>query len=336
MCARNERGGHVNPQLPLTELSLESLRQILPVDFIRQLSKVYLCGNYGDPIMAKDCAAVFRYFREQNPKLNLGMHTNGGARDVAFWKDLAGSASYVRFGIDGLRDTNHLYRQGVSWDLLERNVRAFIEAGGRAEWDFLVFKHNQHQVEEAKALAAEWGIQSFNIKTTSRFFSTHQQKLLPSVQVRNAQNEPSHELQRTDDVQFENQFYAEQEEIRLRYGSLQNYWDQTQISCRVGLEKSLYLSADGLALPCCWVGNEVHSKFFDPTKNQLKRMLLELPEKDDPLNALKHGLQAVVEGNFFQSALPTSWERKSLDDGKLKVCARTCGQGLRPFEAQFQ
>ena len=35
-----------------------------------------------------------------------------------------------------------------------RNVRAFVEAGGgNAEWDFIVFRHNEHQVEQARMLA---------------------------------------------------------------------------------------------------------------------------------------------------------------------------------------
>ena len=34
----------------------------------------------------------------------------------------------VIFSVDGLRDTNHLYRQGVNWDNVERNMQAFINA----------------------------------------------------------------------------------------------------------------------------------------------------------------------------------------------------------------
>ena len=75
----------------------------------------------------------------------LSMNTNAGARDEAWWTELAqiyGRMGAVIFSVDGLRDTNHIYRQNVVWDNVERNMRAFINAGGRARWDFLIFEHN--------------------------------------------------------------------------------------------------------------------------------------------------------------------------------------------------
>ena len=101
----------------------------------------------------------------------LSMNTNGGARDVGWWKELAKvlkKPAAVIFSVDGLADTNHLYRQGVVWDHVEQNMRAFIEAGGRARWDFIVFDHNQHQVDEARLLSERWGVERFVVKKTGR------------------------------------------------------------------------------------------------------------------------------------------------------------------------
>ena len=36
-------------------------------------------------------------------------------------------------------------------------MKWYIKAGGVARWEFLVFKHNQHQIEEARQLANELG-----------------------------------------------------------------------------------------------------------------------------------------------------------------------------------
>jgi MoaA/NifB/PqqE/SkfB family radical SAM enzyme len=62
-CARSDHGGPLNPQLSLTELTLQDVTTILPPHFGAQLDSLYACGNYGDPIVARDCLQIFQYFR---------------------------------------------------------------------------------------------------------------------------------------------------------------------------------------------------------------------------------------------------------------------------------
>ena len=50
-----------------------------------------------------------------NPNIKIEMWTNGGARDTVFWKRMAQLKVHVIFGIDGLEDTNHLYRKNAKW-----------------------------------------------------------------------------------------------------------------------------------------------------------------------------------------------------------------------------
>lgn len=130
MCLRAVLGGKVNPQLPLVELNLKDIQTILPEPFVNQLDRIYMCGNYGDPIVASDTLEVFRYFRQVKPEIRLELFTNGSARNESWWRDLASVVNLCRFGIDGLEDTNHIYRRGTKWPLLMRNVEAFISSGG--------------------------------------------------------------------------------------------------------------------------------------------------------------------------------------------------------------
>ena len=116
MCDRNMNGEGLNPHLNLDELTLEDCKKIFSPEFIAQLKTMYMCGNHGDPIVAKDTLEIFRYFREYNPNMWLSMNTNAGARDEAWWTELAQVFSRmgaVIFSVVGLSDTNHLYRQGV-------------------------------------------------------------------------------------------------------------------------------------------------------------------------------------------------------------------------------
>src|SRR6056300_339453 len=176
MCDRNMNGGDDNPHITNAELSYKDCVKIFDAAFIKQLNTMYMCGNLGDPIVAKDTLEVFRYFRENNPNMWLSMNTNAGAKDEDWWRSLArviGRRGAVIFSVDGLSDTNHLYRQNVVWENVERNMKAFISAGGRARWDFLIFQHNEHQVEEAEALANQWGVERFIKKKSGRFVTSN-------------------------------------------------------------------------------------------------------------------------------------------------------------------
>ena len=100
-CARNDGGGATNPLLPLVQLSLADVQAILPPTLLRQLRRVMLCGNYGDPIMARDCKETLAWMHCVSPDTRLSMHTNGGARSTRWWRELGGvmrGKNFVRFG----------------------------------------------------------------------------------------------------------------------------------------------------------------------------------------------------------------------------------------------
>ena len=156
-CDRNINGGEDNPYLKNAMLSSADYYEMFPRHFIEQLDSMYMCGNYGDPCISSYAIEGFRSFRNANPNIWLGMNTNGGARPEYFWEDLADAGVVVTFSIDGLEDTNHLYRQKVKWQNVMTNAQAFIDRGGRARWEFIVFKHNEHQVEEARQLSKDMG-----------------------------------------------------------------------------------------------------------------------------------------------------------------------------------
>ena len=98
------------------------------------------------------------------------MNTHAGAKSSEWWEELAevlGENGSVTFSVDGLEDTTLVHRQYVQWDKVVP-MKAFIGAGGRARWDYLVFKHNEHQVEEAERFAEDLGFEEFNAKRSSR------------------------------------------------------------------------------------------------------------------------------------------------------------------------
>ena len=332
MCDRNMNGKGINPHINLDELSLLDCVDIFQPEFIKQLDTMYMCGNLGDPIVAKDTLEIFEYFRSHNPNMWLSMNTNAGAKNEEWWRQLAevfGRMGAVIFSVDGLRDTNHLYRQGVVWDNVERNMRAFIDAGGRARWDYLIFEHNQHQVEEAEALAAEWGCEKFMKKKTGRFI-TQDSKKKESHQAVNRKGKQTQELKKPDE-KYLNKALSKQDVIINKYGTMDAYYDAAPIVCKVKKENSLFITAEGLALPCCWTAGRMYKWWHkDPKVEQIWDFI---PDKS-VLDARK-GLSKVFDSGIFED-IQNSWSKPSCSNGKLKVCSMKCGAEFDPFAEQFK
>lgn len=335
MCDRNQNGGAVNPHIDLSELTLEDTKHIFEPDFIKQLNTMYMCGNLGDPIVAKDTLEIFKYFRKHNSNMWLSMNTNAGARDSQWWTELAktfGRMGAVIFSVDGLEDTNHLYRQGVSWNAVNRSMKSFISAGGRARWDFLIFEHNQHQVEEAELLSKKLGFEKFVAKKTGRFVTANSHKK-DSHQAVDKKGNATTEIKKPD-KKFQNKALKKQDVIIEKYGSMDSYYDSAPINCKVKDEGNLFITAEGLAMPCCWTAGRMYKWWHkDPKIEQIWDFIDAVGGKD-AINAKKHGLKAVFDTGIFDK-IEESWSKPSCNQGKLKVCSMKCGKEFDPFTAQF-
>tara|TARA_B100000029_G_scaffold424498_1_gene432329 strand:- start:1238 stop:2299 length:1062 start_codon:yes stop_codon:yes gene_type:complete len=329
-CDRNIDGGEDNPYLTNAMLSSADYYEMFPVDFKEQLDYMYMCGNLGDPCISSYTVEGFRTFRRANDKMWLGMNTNGGARPEYFWEDLADIGVVVTFSIDGLEDTNHLYRQKVKWQTVMTNAQAFIDNGGRARWEFIVFKHNEHQIEEAELRAKNMGFEQFRTKKTGRFFSTVQHKGKESHQATNRKGEETQKLEKPKD-EYVNSALKKEKDLVTEHGSMEAYYDETPINCKAIEKNEIYVSAEGHVFPCCWTAGQQYKWYLKPREAPIWKLI------GDPNNISlrKHTLKEIVEGPFFK-AIEDSWSCSSIKDGKLKVCANKCGIGFDAYKAQWE
>lgn len=232
MCNRFE-GDEINPKLTLQDLSLEKVRSSIDLEFASNLDKMFMCGNHGDPAASAHALEIYEWFREVNPSITLGMNTNGGLRNTDWWsklgKILNRERDYVIFSIDGLEDTNHIYRRNVIWPKLMENAQAFISAGGRAHWEMLIFKHNEHQVEHAEKLSREMGFVFFRTKISRRFSTRPVSYLAPPER-------------------YHADFHSTAQDI----------------DCMALKDRSIYMDYLGRLLPCCWLGVDAvnHGKIY--------------------------------------------------------------------------
>jgi len=353
-CGRNINGGEVNPYLHDRELDLVSIQKIFSDTFIKQLSHIYLCGNFGDPIVAKDTLEVLRYFRKTNPSIKLSMNTNASARTEEYWIELAEILKpngHVIFSIDGLKDTNHLYRRNTNWDKIISNVKAFIGAGGVAHWEYIVFAHNEHQVEEARLISENLGFSHFQVKKTSRFYSSLTGQVKQGSKFIDRKGNEI-EIKMPDNPIYKNEGLKKidtqiipvitlpttYDEIKDRlnpelfnHSAIEAY-DKTVIDCKVKKEKNLYITAEGIVMPCCWMASTMYSWHHMHKRTQIWKYINKAGL--DNINAHKHTIEEILKGDFFKS-IESSWELPTCSQGKLTVCAKTCGKDLETFSKQY-
>lgn len=336
-CGRNKLGGAVNQYLKSTELSLQDIKTILPPATVRSLKRLYMCGNYGDPIVAKDTLEVFQYLRDENPDIRLGMNTNASAQTPDWWKRLGeifSNKGDIKFGIDGLEDSHHLYRKNTSFPKILENAKAFTEGGGHAHWEFIVFKHNEHQVEEAKQLSESLGFKKFTLKKTGRFFSNTKSKTNENQEVHKVDGSIDYIIEKPDNPDYQNKSLLKEEAIIEKFGSMDNYLNETPISCKVVKENSLYISAEGLAFPCCWTANQLYL-WYMPEKYGQVWDIVKRNGGLESISALKTPIAQIMEGPVFKE-IKESWSCPGLKQGKLKVCAKTCGSLFDQFKDQYK
>jgi hypothetical protein len=264
------------------------------------------------------------------------MNTNAGARDEAWWSELAkvfGRMGAVIFSVDGLRDTNHIYRQGVSWDAVERSMRSFTGAGGRARWDFLIFEHNQHQVECARTYSKILGFEKFVAKKTGRFVTAQSEKK-ESHQAVDRKGKKTAELKKPDE-KYQNAAIKQYDKVKEKHGSMDAYYDRAEIHCKVKDEGNLFITAEGLAMPCCWTAGRMYKWWHKDPKQEQVWNFIDAAGGKDAISAKKHGLRAVFDTGIFDN-IEASWTRASVAEGKLKVCSMKCGKEFDPFGSQFK
>jgi len=160
-CPRFTEDGHLHPDLPLGHLTLNMLKG-LDVAKLINLQIVTFEGDKGDPVMNPALLDLIALFPAD---VRINIATNGGIRSQYWWRQLAQIPNVVvNFSIDGLADTNHLYRVDVDYSKVMRNAQAFIEAGGTANWRCLIFQHNQHQIDSINQLSCKLGFSSVQFR----------------------------------------------------------------------------------------------------------------------------------------------------------------------------
>lgn len=192
---------------------------------IKNLKYMLFCGNLGDPIYHKDFHEISEHFFDVE---HLWVNTNG-MHKKSFWKRVLKTwpeNGKIILAIDGLKDTNHLYRVNSKWEKIQElfDLISSTKRKCKIEWKYIVFEHNHHQIDEAHDLSKKLGIDFFNIQKTRKL----------------------------DDKKNANGFLKEyQIDDYFKYKN--EYEDYLVPFCHTG--DLHYINAEGYYSPCCWWPN---------------------------------------------------------------------------------
>jgi MoaA/NifB/PqqE/SkfB family radical SAM enzyme len=318
MCSRNIHGGVENPLVNARTWTLEDFKTIVTTSVLQQISSISMCGGLGDPLMANDLIEMLSYVKEHKPNLHIHIHTNGSLRSKSWWTELANlrlEHLIVVFAIDGLSDTHSLYRIGTSYEKIIENADAFIKAGGNAEWVFIRFKHNEHQVDEAKRIAQEMGFKNFTMKDSSRFFFDGK------FPVYNKDRETIYNLESSQ--------YSEMKFIDRKI--VDNYKQvvaNADIKCFVKERKEVFIDAQGHLYGCCWIGTVPYQAQDEwasllPIRKEIIDQHNEMIGRFggyDGISTFIHSVESIIDSETYQTMWNELWGEK-----KMIMCARICG-----------
>lgn len=304
MCMRNYRGTEWNGGYPDAELTLAQIQSLLPRDFLAQLTELKINGNFGDFSLAKDAREILGYLLETVP---VTAETNGSTRSPDWWASLARPDLVIVFGIDGLEDTHHLYRQDTHWKKIIDNAKAYIDAGGRAIWKMIEFDHNRHQIDQCQQLARSLGF--------AEFYTINQGR--DNGPVFDRKGNFSHWLGTPwSNIHPQSGPMIEDHITWFRPGTAIPWIkdESVEINCRHIEQKEIYIAANGEISPCCYLGT-----FPTMMKHPGNAQVAELVNDN---NGLVHGIEHAIK---WFNRVEKSWQQPDIKSGRLYTCIATCG-----------
>ena len=324
MCLRNIHGGIDNPNLELNDWDINQFKNIFTDDVLCQVKSINFCGNYGDPIINNDLIDMCKYIKDNRFDIAVTINTNGSARSVEWWRNLAQNLPEnhkVIFALDGLQDTHSLYRIGTKYETIIKNAKAFMSAGGIAHWMFIKFKHNEHQIEEARKIANELGFSVFLTKDSKRFGK--------SFPVLNPKGEIIYHIDPPTNSRIK----------PVEFVDLKDYKKWTNdVSCFTYQDKEVFVDINGYLMPCCLISSflyanydvELYNKYkvIDETSiisiaNEVQIEVFKLIDELgglDKLDTKKHSIKDIMNTEIWQTLMHTKWEEKS-----SSTCKILCG-----------
>lgn len=325
-CARTLNGS-TNPKLELASIPYDTFIERFSPDILKD-KFISFCGVYGDPLMHKHFFEIAKYCVESKAKISVD--TNASLQSKEWWNklgELSNSYSnkqdhvFVRFSVDGHNETNHLYRVRSNFEKILTNMNAYINAGGKGEWKYIVFPHNQHEVDKATHEAKKIGIHiefENNTREPDESWPTFNMIEKETKIVSKIKKIEELDVDQKHEVKFTLKDITDT--LAPKNIKTRKYYENRKainsIKCEWLADSSLFVGYDGRVWPCCYFQNEYHQYYLWPNRSKKWRQTGEYLHTLDHhygknWNNINHNsIEKIVSNDWFKYDLKESLSTK--------------------------
>ncbi len=220
---------------PLPQMTLDTFDRVLG-QLAPKLRNLAL-WNYGEPLLNKELPAMIASAKKSGVgvvKVSSNVHFLDGERGIALLRsgldvlilsvDGASQETYETFRKDGNFAT---VARSIAWLCAEKKRLALSKP--RIELQFIVMRHNEHELPEMRRLAQDWGVDALRIKTVGAD-DDHTKSLVPASRL----------LSR---------YEADATTPNVRHPFCTMAWDHTVVN------------VDGSVTPCCYLRPDMGDDF---------------------------------------------------------------------------
>jgi MoaA/NifB/PqqE/SkfB family radical SAM enzyme len=328
MCARATNKEILNK----THLSLETVKEWLKPSFLYiKVKHIFLSGAVAEPTLNPECIDIAEYLSTYK---YVTIDSNGSTNNEDWWYELGKRTKdkcEVIFSPDSLKPNNNLYRINSNTDKVLKNIKSFNSSGGKSLYKFIIFSHNEDELEEHKKIAKDLGCykfqlviptgwadkdtkDTFEVKTKNKNYTLSKSNIVPKKNKDNKENKTPHEY-----------CYLKENERKL-----------------------IEISSWGIIYPCCMVPKHffmVYKNFIlheDPTPSvdetlfnsnmryqYFVKYMVPLIESQGGIKTLSlkyNSIANILGSNFYKFLLEDSWNNNN------KFCLEQCNSAPYVYE----
>lgn len=310
------------------QITMDHMKNLFGIKW-PNLRKLNIDGNYGDSMYHPHSLELLEYIADTQDasKIKLYIDSNGGYKKPEFWTKLGDlmkrfhRTSCITFGIDGIDPEMHArYRVRVDLNKVFENAKAFIDNGGNAEWKWIGFDYNDHQLEDAKRMSKEMGFSAFIYKNT-RVRHSIIREAMGLLDLDKGVSATSKNVNSTISQEIVTQA---KKEIK----SVKDFANDSTIHCRFRREKNYGFQVEhsGRIYQCCHLPG--YYNYQQPGTEIYKEYEYYTNKYNTNWNSLdEHGIMDILNHQYFQHDLTDSFNNRTdaTENPRINRCISKCG-----------